>query len=139
MDDGSNGSLLSTTSLVVGLDGGLLHAGIAVTLWTYFGFDDLVELLAIKPLTGLYVVIGMVALGFVPAVFYAGWKVVSPAIIVAALVVLSGFGSVLVGKIRAPAGGPTPFGLYILAWVGVVVLVGVAGGVERNQNRRSTG
>jgi hypothetical protein len=81
----------------------------------------------------------MFMLGFVPAMFYAGRKVVSPAIITAILLVLSGFGSWLAGPVFAPSSNPTPFGLYILFWVGIVVLVGVSGRWEARRQHRTIG
>ena len=126
MNEHSKQSLVSTTSIISGVVVGLVHAGIAAFLWNYW-FDNLGEMLAIKPLNGLYIGFGMFILGFVPAMFYAGQKVVSPAIIVAVLLALSGVGSWLAGSVQAPSSTPTPFGLYILFWVGIVVLVGITG------------
>lgn len=137
MSEHSKWSLVSTTSIFSGVVVGLVHAGIAVFLWNYW-FDNLGEMLAIKPLNGLYIGFGMFFLGFVPAMFYAGQKVVSPAIIVAVLLILSGFGSWLVDSVRAPSSAPTPFGLYILFWVGIVVLVGITGRLELRRKQRAT-
>lgn len=139
MGRGSMPSLISGTSIIGGLVGGLVHAGVAVFLWNYFGFDDLGELLLIKPLNGIYILLGMFVLGFVPAMFYVGQKYISPAVVVAVLLLLSGFGSWQAGPVRAPVGGPTPFGLYILLWVGIVALAGLTGGFERKRRKRDSG
>lgn len=139
MGEASKESLISTSSIIGGLVGGLFHAGVAVFLWNYFGFDNLWELLLIKPFNGMYIFLGMFALGFVPAMFYVGQKSVSPAIVVSVLLLLSGFGSWQAGPVHAPVGGPTPFGLYILFWVAVVALAGLAGEFEQNQKKPATG
>lgn len=96
-------------------------------------------MLLIKPLNGIYILLGMFVLGFVPAMFYVGQKYISPAVVVAVLLLLSGFGSWQAGPVRAPVGGPTPFGLYILLWVGIVALAGLTGGFERKRRKRDSG
>lgn len=132
-------SLVSRTSIVGGVVGGLVHAGVAVFLWSYFGFDSLWDMLLIKPLNGGYIVLGMFLLGFVPVLFYLGAQVKSPAIIVAGFLLLSGIGSLLAGPVGAPSAVPTPFALYILFWIVVVALAGVTGRVESSRNQPSTG
>lgn len=138
MSERSAQPLISTTTILSGVVVGLVHAGIAAILWNQW-FDNLGELLAIKPLEGLYVGLGMFLLGFVPAVFYAGRKILSPAIIVAVLLVLSVVGSWVAGPVRAPSVSPAPFGLYILFWVGIVVLVGLSGRLELRRKQRAVG
>lgn len=138
MNEHQKQSLVSRISIISGVAVGFVHAAIAVSLWNQW-FDSLGEMLAIKPLNGLYVALGMFFLGFIPAMFYAGRKVVSPAIIVAVLLVLSVLGSWMAGPVQAPRSGPTPFGLYILFWVGIVVLVGISGKVEARRKQRATG
>jgi hypothetical protein len=91
-----------------------------------------------KPLNGAYIVLGMFLLGFVPVLFYVGEKVISSALIVAVFLPLSGVGSWLAGPVRAPSAVPTPFGLYILFWAGIVVLVSVTGGLEYRRKQQST-
>jgi len=131
MGEKSTQSLLSRASISTGSVVGLLHAGVAVLLWDYFGLDNLPELVAIKPLVGGYILVGMFALGFVPTLFYVSRTFVSPAAVVGGSLLLSIVGSLLVGPVRAPAGTPTPFGFYILFWIGVVALAGLIGGFER--------
>lgn len=138
MSERNNSTLVSTTSIISAVVVCLAHAAIAVFLWNYW-FDSLGEMLAIKPLNGIYIVLGMFFLGFVPAIFYVGLRVVSPAIVVGVFLLLSVFGSVVAGPVVAPGAGPTPFGLYILLWIGIVVLGGISGAVEFRRNRRSTG
>lgn len=139
MGDDAAASLVSPTSLIGGAVVGLLHAGVAVFLWDYFGFDNLRELLLIKPLLGTYVLLGMFVLGFVPALFYIGQRFVLPALVVGGVLLLSVSGSWLAGPVRAPASAPTPFGLYILFWVGIVVLAGLMGGFEYRWKHPATG
>lgn len=126
------------SSISSGVAAGLVHAGFAVILWNYW-FDNLWEMTATKPLNGLYIGFGMFVLGFVPAMFYVRRKVVSPAIIVAVLLVLSVFGSWSAGPVLAPSSNPTPFGLYILFWVGIVVIVVISGQWEFRRKQRATG
>ena len=79
----------------------------------------------------------MFLLGFVPVLFYVGEKLISPAIIVAVLFLLSGVGSWRAGPVRAPSAVPTAFALYILFWVGIVVFAGLKGGLEYRRRRRN--
>lgn len=130
--------LLSTKSVIGGSVVGLVHAGVAVFLWHHFGFDNLRELLAIKPLIGLYLLSGMFLLGFVPAACYVGKRLVAPTVVIAGLLTLTVAGSWLVGPVRAPTGAPTPFGLYVLTWVAILALAGLAGVIELKRTRRTS-
>lgn len=125
-------SLVSTRSIVSGVVVGLIHAGIAVVLWNRW-FDTLWGLLVTKPLTGGYILLGMFLLGFVPAVFYSARRVVSPAVIISIALFLSGALSWQSGTVRAPAGAPTPFGLYLLSWIAIVTIASVVGRVESHR------
>ena len=132
----STQSIVTRTSIIGGLVGGLVHAGVAVLLWNRW-FDNLWELLMTKPLNGVYILLGMFLLGFVPVLFYVGEKVRSPAITVAVFLLLSGLGSWLAGPVRPPSAVPTPFALYILLWVGVVALSGFTGRLEHRRKQRA--
>lgn len=132
----STQSIVTRTSIIGGLVGGLVHAGVAVLLWNRW-FDNLWELLMTKPLNGAYILLGMFLLGFVPVLFYVGEKVRSPAITVAVFLLLSGLGSWLAGPVRPPSAVPTPFALYILLWVGVVALSGFTGRLEHRRKQRA--
>ena len=133
----SKQSKITTTSIIGGLVGGMAHTVLAVLLWNNW-FDNLWEMLTIKPLNGAYIVLGMFLLGFVPVFFYVGEKLISPAIIIIVFLLLSGLGSWLAGPVRPPSAVPTPFGLYILLWVGVVALAGVIGRLEYRRKQRAT-
>ena len=124
-------------AIIGGLVGGIVHAGVAVFLWNSW-FDNLWGMIETKPLNGAYIILGMFLLGFIPVVFYLYGRVLSPAIIVAVSLLLSGFGSWLTGPVRAPSAVPTPFALYILLWVGVVALAILLGGLERWHKQRVT-
>ncbi|WP_416839408.1 hypothetical protein [Haloferax sp. DFSO52] len=130
-------SMFTRSSILTGLVAGLAHTALAVLLWNHW-FDDLFDLIAVKPLNGAYILLGMFLLGFVPALFYVGEKVKSPAAIIAVLLLLSGLGSWLAGPVRPPSAVPTPFALYILSWIGVVALAGVIGGFEYRRKQRAT-
>ena len=132
----SKQSIITRTSIIGGLVGGLVHAGLAVFLWNSW-FDNLLEMIMIKPFNGAYIVLGMFLLGFIPVLFYVGEKVISPAIIVAVFLLLSGLGSWLAGPVRSPSAVSTPFGLYILLWVGVVALVSFTGKLEYRRKHQA--
>lgn len=137
MDGDPTRSLVTRASITGGVVGGAVHAGVAASLWNHW-FDNLGELLATKPLNGVYLVLGMFLLGFIPVLFYVGKRVVAPSVVVGGLLLLSVVGSWLANPVRAPAAVPTPFALYVLSWVFVVALAGVAGGVEYRLKRRAT-
>lgn len=128
--------IITRTSIIGGLVGGLVHTGLAVFLWNSW-FDNLWDMLMIKPLNGAYIVLGMFLLGFIPVLFYVSEKVVSPAIIVTVFLLLSGLGSWLAGPVRSPSAVSTPFGLYILLWVGVVALASLTGRLEYRRKHRA--
>lgn len=138
MTEDSKQSLVTRSSIIGGLVGGLIHAGVAVFLWNHW-FDNLREMLIIKPLNGSYLILGMFLLGFVPVMFYVGKEVISPAIVVAVFLLLSGFGSWLAGPVHAPSAVPTPFALYIIFWVGVVAIACLIGRFESHRKQRATG
>ena len=95
-------------------------------------------MLVTKPLNGAYILLGMFLLGFIPALFYAGEKVVSPAIIITVFLLISTLSSWLAGPVRPPSAVPTLFGLYILFWIGIAALAGVIGGFEYRRKQRTT-
>lgn len=133
----SEQSIVTWNSIIGGMVSGLVHAVVAVFLWNNW-LDNLWEMLVTKPLNGAYIILGMFLLGFVPAMFYLGEKVISPAIIVAVSLLISGFSSWLAGPVRAPSAVPIPFALYILLWVGVVAIAGVSGGLEHRRKQGVT-
>ncbi|MFB6206536.1 MAG: hypothetical protein ABEJ05_08445 [Haloglomus sp.] len=134
----SSRSLVSRASIVGGMVGGIVHAAVAAFLWNHW-FDNLGEMLAIKPLNGAYIILGMFLLGFAPVLFYVGGRIRSPVIVVAVSLLVSTFGSWLANPVRAPAAVPTPFALYILFWVAVVALASATGGLEYRRTHRATG
>jgi len=130
-------SLVSKTSIVGGLIGGLVHAGLSIFLWNYL-YESVWEILRVDPFQGVYTILGMFLLGFVPVVIYIDKKVISPAIIIGGLLTFSGISSWLIGPPRAPFGGPTPFGVYILLWVGIIVFAVAMGRHEYRQVQQPT-
>jgi len=137
MNVDSRQSLVTRASIVGGSAGGLVHASVAVLLWNHW-FDDIRGMLTTKPLDGAYLLLGMFLLGFVPVVFYVGEGLVSPGIVIAGFLLLSGVGSWLAVPVLAPSATPTPFALYILLWVGIVPLAGLSGGFEYRRKNRAT-
>ena len=133
----SEQSIITRVSIVGGLTGGVAHTALAVLLWNNW-FDDLWGMLVTKPLNGAYILLGMFLLGFIPALFYVGEKVISPAIIITVFLLISTLSSWLAGPIRPPSAVPTLFGLYILFWIGIAALAGVIGGFEYRRKQRTT-
>ena len=84
----SEQSIITRVSIVGGLTGGVAHTALAVLLWNNW-FDDLWGMLVTKPLNGAYILLGMFLLGFIPALFYVGEKVISPAIIITVFLLIS--------------------------------------------------
>jgi hypothetical protein len=80
----------------------------------------------------------MFLLGFVPVMLYIDKKVISPAIIIGGLLTLSGISSWLIGPPRGAFGGPTPFYIYIILWVGIIVFAVVMGRHEYRQVQQPT-
>ena len=138
MDGNLYQSFVTKASIIGGLVGGLIHASVTIFLWNYW-FDSIWRMLTIKPLNGVYLILGMFFIGFVPILFYVGERIVSPIIVIAGFLILSGFGSWLAAPVRAPSAAPTPFALYILFWVGIVALAGLTGGVEYHRKHSATG
>jgi hypothetical protein len=137
MDVDSTRFPVSPASIIGGMVGGIVHAGVAAFLWNYW-FDNLGEMLTVKPLNGAYIILGMFFLGFVPILFYVEERVLSPVLVVAVFLLFSAVGSWLATPVRAPTAVPTLFALYILLWVGVIALAGVAGGLEYRRTHRAT-
>lgn len=130
-------SLVSKRAIAGGLVGGLVHAGVAVSLWDHL-YESVWEILRGDPFQGVYTLLGMFLLGFVPMLFLIGKRVISPAIIIGVLLVLSGVSSWVIGPPRAPFGGPTPFAVYIVLWVAIVVFAVVMGRHEHRSEHQST-
>jgi len=138
MDRRSKQSIVTRTSLIGGVVGGLIHGGVAVVLWNAW-FENLSEMYMLKPQNAVYYLFGMFLLGFVPVVFLVGQKVRSPAIVVGALLLLSGLASWLAGPVTAPSANPTAFGLYVLLWPGIVALASLTGVWEYRRSHRASG
>ncbi|WP_237560294.1 hypothetical protein [Halolamina sediminis] len=116
-----------SSSLAVG--GG--HALLSFLLWSLFDFEDLLASVGTEPLYVFYLVGGMFALGFVPAVLYARYGLRAPGAISVFLLVGSAFGTYRVVASGATPVDPTAFGFYLLLWPGCVVLYAVIGAVEK--------
>ncbi|WP_251343781.1 hypothetical protein [Haloplanus halophilus] len=123
--------------LTVGGTAGIVHAGIAALLWTYFGFEDLLATAATEPLYVGYVVLGMVLLGSVPGILYVRFDTVSPPLLVGSLLTLSTGLTWRTHRTSATPVDPTPFGWYVLLWIGIVAVAGLVGGIETTLRHRS--
>jgi len=121
---------LPSSPLTVGLSAGFVHAGIAAVLWTAFGFENLLSAFATEPLYVSYVILGMFLLGCVPGVLYARHRSVSPLLLVGGLLALSGVMTWQTIRTGATPVGPTPFGWYVLLWIGIAAVSGLVGGIE---------
>jgi|SRR6056297_979081 len=137
MAENSEKPSISMAPAICRLVAGLLHAGVAIFLWNFFSYDNLWELLLVKPPSGAYILIGMFALGFVPVLYSMTQKSISPVLLVSVLLIVSVY-SEWQGYFTSPFGGPGPFGVYILSWIGVVLLAGLAGNIELKLKQRET-
>jgi hypothetical protein len=123
--------------LTVGGGAGLVHAGIAALLWTYFGFENLLAAFATEPLYVSYVILGMVLLGSIPGVLYVRLHTVAPLLLVGSLLTLSTVLTWHTHRTGATPVDPTPFGWYIILWIGIVAVSGLIGGIETALRHRS--
>ncbi|WP_254524011.1 hypothetical protein [Natrinema caseinilyticum] len=131
MAEDSESPSVSTTPAIYGLVAGLLHAGVAALLWDYFRYGVLWDV----SFTGVYITAGIFALGFVPVLSSTRQKSISPVLLVSILLLASVY-SEWQGYFSPRFGGPGPFGWYILLWVGVVLLAGLAGDLEVTLKQR---
>ena len=103
---------------------------LAVGLWTAFAFEPILRMRSTEPLFLGYTLLGMFALGFVPGLLYVRWRVITPGLLVGGALVLSAAGTwTIVSQGLTPV-DPTPFGWYVLLWVGIVGLSVVVGWIE---------
>jgi len=130
--------LVTRTSLLGGMLGGLVHTGGAVLLWDHL-HNSVWEILQSNLSFGLYMILGMFLLGFIPVLFYIGETVISPALVVGVFLVPSAILSWLSGPPRAPNASPSPFALYVLLWVVVLALAGFIGKFEYRRKRQTVG
>ena len=130
-------SLPLDNGLFFGIIAGILHGSIALVLWYIFEFESFPKMLSTEPLFMGYVLLGMFALGFVPGLLYAKWGSISPALLIGGLLLLSSYGTwTIVGDNLTPV-DPTPFGWYVLFWVGSIALITVVGWGEVTLIKRS--
>lgn len=128
----------ATRAVIGGSITGLVHSVVSLLLWNYFRFEDLTAAFSTEPFYVAYVLTGMVALGFIPGVFYSGRNIILPAILTVVLLVVSGFRTWQIVSSGATPVDPTPYGWYILLWIGVVAAASLAGGLELKLRQRST-
>ena len=120
----------SSRELLIGTTVGVFHGAIALLLWNFFNFENLLGMLSNEPLYLLYTLTGMFVLGFIPGLLYAKWESISPGLLVGGLLSLSSYGTwVTIGDGAVPV-DPTPFGWYTPLWIGIAVLITVAGWIE---------
>jgi len=137
MDNSSKQSIITRTSIIGGVVGGLVHVSVAIFLWNSW-FENLSEMYLVKPQNAVYYLLGMFLLGLVPIMFYVETKIRLPAILVGAFLLVSGFASWLADPVTAPSANPTAFGLYILLWPGIVALASLTGVWEYRRSQRPT-
>jgi hypothetical protein len=116
---------------LLGLAVGVGHALLSLVLWSLLDFGDLLSSVGTEPLYVFYLVGGMFALGFVPAVLYSKYGSRAPGALSVFLLVGSAFGTYRIVASRLTPVDPTPFGWYLLLWPAPVVLYAVIGAVER--------
>lgn len=113
--------------IFIGIIAGALHGSIALGLWNFFEFESFPRMLSTEPLFMGYLLLGMFALGFVPGLLYAKWGSISPALLIGGLLFLSASGTWTIVRNNLTPVDPTPFGWYVLFWVGIIVLITVVG------------
>ncbi|MFQ3293548.1 MAG: hypothetical protein ACI9EZ_000944 [Halobacteriales archaeon] len=122
-------------ALFVGTVAGIFHGIIALYLWNWFGFESFRGMFSAEPLFLLYTLSGMFALGFIPGLLYAKWESISPGLLIGGLLSLSTYGTWATIDDGSTPVDPTPFGWYILLWVGVAILISGAGWAEMRRNQ----
>lgn len=117
----------STRTFALVAVGGALHAAAAATLWTQFGFENLLVAFGTEPTYATYAMLGMVLAGAVPAAL-ARWRTTAaPVLLVGVVFVLAAVGTWTTARRGLTPVGPTPFGWYVLLWPAVVGLAGLVG------------
>jgi len=129
---------ITSSPLTVGVGAGLVHTGAAALLWSYFGFENLFVAFATEPLYASYVILGMFLLGCIPGILYVRYRSVSPLLLVGSLFSLTGVLTWQTIQTSATPVDPTPFGWYILLWIGIVATSGLIAGIETTFHYRST-
>jgi len=136
MSEDTEQPFISRTAAITSTVAGVLHAGVSVFFWNHF-YETIGEILSFNLLSGAYLLIGMFALGFVPVACSITQKSISPVILVSVSLIVSVYTEWQVHQ--SPAfGGPGFFGMYIIFWVGVVLLAGLAGYLEVKLKQRAT-
>jgi hypothetical protein len=110
----------------------LTHTLVVGLLWRGFDFESLLAAASTDALYVGYLVVGMLAVGVVPGAGYARRELVSPLLVVGALLVGAGTATWLSLRGGATPVGPTPLGWYALLWpvtLGLAVVAAV--GEER--------
>ncbi|WP_200531855.1 hypothetical protein [Halorubrum sp. LN27] len=124
----SSSSLFPSRRAVgIGLLAGLAHLIVVAALTEWFDLS-----FGRNPFL-VYVAVGALSLGALPAALFVEHRLVAPSIAVALALVASTYGtwSVYVAPETIPTPvGPTPFGWYLIGWVAVVGVALIAGGVE---------
>ncbi|ELZ79614.1 hypothetical protein C455_08517 [Haloferax larsenii JCM 13917] len=72
----------------------------------------------------------MFVVGFVPAFLYARYRTFSPIVATGGLLGVTAFATWQTVQSGSTPVDPTPFGWYMLLWIGVLVLDAALGGVE---------
>lgn len=139
MDEGTAQPLFSPASVVGGLVAGSLHAGLVMLLWEYVSSYSPWHLLVTGPAFGLYLLLGWVLPGFVPAVLYIAHKRRLPVAIVGVVLIVVVLGSWTIGPPGGAFAGPTLFGMYLFAWAPIVGVAALAGSLEPKMTRRLPG
>lgn len=120
----------SSRGVLIGTTTGIFHEAVVLSLWGFFGFESLQSMLSNELLFLLYTLTGIFALGFIPGLLYAEWGSISPGILIGGLLFLVSYLTLTTIGDGATPVGPTPLGWYTLLWVGIVVLISIAGWAE---------
>jgi len=109
---------------------------LAITLWSVFGFENLLEVASTEPVYVTYIFVGMFTLGFLPSILFSKYRSRVPVVLVMGLFTICVTGTWQVVQAGATPVDPTPFGWYILLWVAVMLVTVVSGWIELRIRRR---
>ena len=128
---GKSGPTSFDSPIRVGIMTGTFHGVLAMSLWYFFDFEGVGRMLATEPFVLVYTLSGMFLLGVIPGLLYAKWKTISPGVLVGGMVCLSSYSTWNLVREGLTPVDPTPYGWYVLLWVGIAVVITVSGLVER--------
>jgi len=136
MAENTEQPFISRTAAIISTVAGLLHAGVSIFFWNHF-YETVGVILSNNLFFGAYILIGMFSLGCVPVAYSILQKSISPVLLVSVLISWS-VHTEWQAQLGPSFAGPGFFGMYIILWVGVVLLAVLAGYFEVKLRQRAT-